>query len=176
MKVLVTHASRHGSTAGISAAVAAAIDERFAQHRHQAVVEVAPVARVRSLAGVDAVVLGSAVYVGKWLPPAREFVRAFATELKARQVWLFSSGPLGDPPRPVDEPAEPAALVAVLGAHGHRVLSGALDRGHLRVSERLVASAVHAPDGDFRDWEAIREWGHAIADQLLVPDRVAATG
>ena len=176
MKVLVTHASRHGATAGISTAVAAAIEERFAQHQRGVEVEVSPVSRVRSLAGYDAVVLGSAVYVGKWLPPAREFVRAFTRDLKVRDVWLFSSGPLGDPPRPVEEPAEPAALVDVLGAHEHPILSGARDRGHLRVSERIVARAVHAPEGDFRDWDAIRAWGHAIADDLVPSSRVTVAG
>ena len=176
MKVLVTHASRHGATAGISTAIAAAVGERFAQHRVDVDVDVTPVSRVRSLSGYDAVVLGSAVYVGKWLAPAREFVRAFAAELKTRDVWLFSSGPLGDPPRPVDEPAEPAALVGVLGAHEHRILAGALDRGHLRVSERVVVRAVHAPEGDFRDWTAIRAWGHAIADQLVTSSRMTAAG
>jgi menaquinone-dependent protoporphyrinogen oxidase len=176
MKVLVAHASRHGSTAGIAAHLGAAIEARCAQHRVPVEVVVEPAATVRSLADVHAVVLGSAVYVGKWLPPARELVRAFTHELKSRDVWLFSSGPLGDPPRPVDEPAEPLALVGVLGAHEHKVLAGALDRGHLGHAERLVARAVHAPEGDFRDWDAIRDWGYQIADDLIRSARLTEAG
>ena len=171
MKVLVTHASRHGSTAEIAAAIGSGIESRCRQHGYVVDVDVLPVARVRSVTEYDAVVLGSAVYVGHWLAPARDLVRTFTSELKAREVWLFSSGPIGDPPRPVEEPAEPAALVGVLGAHGHRLLAGRLDRGHLRMAERLVVRAVHAHDGDYRDWDVVNGWATEIADSLVRSSR-----
>jgi menaquinone-dependent protoporphyrinogen oxidase len=38
------------------------------------------------------VVLGSAVYVGRWLEAGACFVEEQADELAARPVWLFSSG------------------------------------------------------------------------------------
>jgi menaquinone-dependent protoporphyrinogen IX oxidase len=56
--------------------------------------------QVREVDGYDAVVLGSAVYAGHWLKPAREPVGRLGTFLADRPVWLFSSGPVGDPPKP----------------------------------------------------------------------------
>jgi menaquinone-dependent protoporphyrinogen oxidase len=53
---------------------------------------VRPVEQVGDLSGYTEVVLGSAVYVGRWLEPARRFVEEHADELAARPTWLFSSG------------------------------------------------------------------------------------
>jgi menaquinone-dependent protoporphyrinogen oxidase len=81
-------------------------------------------------------------------------------------VWLFSSGPLGDPPVPVDEPAEVTALGAAIGARGHRLFAGRLDRQELRWAERAAARVVHAPEGDFRDHDEIRRWASEVASSL----------
>jgi len=55
--------------------------------------------QIQAVDGFDAVVLGSAVYAGHWLKPARELVDRSRDALAARPVWLFSSGPIGDPPQ-----------------------------------------------------------------------------
>ena len=73
---------------------------------------VLPPEQVEGVNGYDAVVLGSAVYAGHWRKPARELVNRCGTALAERPVWLFSSGPIGEPPFPPDEPhdASPLAL------------------------------------------------------------------
>ena len=67
-----------------------------------------PAEEVDSLDGYDACVIGSAVYVGHWLDPARELVETHARALAGRPVWLFSSGPLGPPDKlkPEGDPVE----------------------------------------------------------------------
>ena len=68
MKALVTAASRHGATLEIACAIAAALEAKQIE---------APVLRVddvTTLAGYDAVVLGSAVYMGHWLEGAKDFI------------------------------------------------------------------------------------------------------
>jgi menaquinone-dependent protoporphyrinogen oxidase len=130
MRVLVTVASRHGSTTQIAAAIGAAlIDAGFPT-------DVLSVEDVPSLEGYGAVVLGSGIYMGRWLEPARRFIDIFDTDLAARPVWLFSSGPVGDPPKPVGEPAEVAGLVERTGAREHRVFAGNLDKHELGIGER----------------------------------------
>ncbi len=43
---------------------------------------------------------------------------------------------------------------------------GALSRDRLSFGERMIAKAVKAPQGDFRDWDAIAAWADSIADEL----------
>lgn len=160
MKVLVTAASRHGATLEIACAIATALE---AQHIE------APVRRVdevKSLAGYDAIVLGSAVYMGRWLEAAKDFVDDHLDEITSRPVWLFSSGPIGDPPKPEIEPEDVAPLVKRTGARNHRLFAGRLERRDLGLGEKVVISAVRAPEGDFRQWPKIDAWAEAIARTL----------
>ena len=60
---------------------------------------VIPPEQVGDVTDYDAMVLGSAVYTGHWLEPAKELVRRSGDGFAGRPVWLFSSGPVGDPTR-----------------------------------------------------------------------------
>jgi menaquinone-dependent protoporphyrinogen oxidase len=79
----------------------------------------------------DAVVLGSAAYVGRWLEPARQYATVHVAELRRRPVWLFSSGPIGEPPFPPDEPHDAGSLMQLTGARSHRVFPGRLEKSRL---------------------------------------------
>lgn len=129
-------------------------------------VEVRDAADSRDLSGFDAVLVGSGIYLGRWLPAARHLVEQHRAELLAVPVWLFSSGPVGDPPRPVDDLTAVTALGATVDARGHRVFAGRLDRGDLAWTERLAVRAVHAAEGDFRDHDDIRSWAVEVAADL----------
>ncbi len=162
MRVLITTASRHGSTAEIATAIARRLRARSAD------VDVATPTAVATLDRFDAVIIGSAVYAGTWMKEARAFLDTFADALAHRQVWIFSSGPLGDEGEGIaDERIE--ELTRASGALGHHVFAGRLDRGELNVAERLLARMVHAPDGDFRDWDDVDRWADSIADTLGEP-------
>ena len=56
--------------------------------------------------------------------------------------------------------------MAVTRAHEHRIFVGKLDKHSLGVGERLIVRTVGAPEGDFRDWAAIRSWAREIAGVL----------
>jgi len=166
MKVLVTAASRHGSTDEIATALIRVLADAGFEVDSRAPQE------VTSVADYDAVVIGSAVYVGKWLEPAKQLIERMAAELRQRPVWLFSSGPLGDPPKPEADPTDIPDLVAAANARGHKVFAGRLERDQLGLGERTVVKLVGAPYGDFRDWDVVRAWAAGIVaaiNEVAVP-------
>jgi len=160
MNVLVTVASKHGSTGEIGEIIAGVLRDA------SLVVDSRPPEGVRDVAPFDAVVLGSAIYAGRWLQPARAFVDRHADALARRPTWIFSSGPIGDPPLPAAESVEAAEIAARLGARDRRTFAGRLDRAQLGFMERAVTRALKAPEGDFRDLDAIRSWADEIAAAL----------
>ena len=163
MRVLVASASKHGSTTEIARAIGTALLLRMVD------ADVRTVESVVTIEGYDAVVLGSGVYMGHWLEPAKRFIEQHAEELRQRPVWLFSSGPLGDPPKPVTEPADVADLIESTRAREHRVFAGSLDKHELGIAERAMVAAVRAPEGDFRPWDEIDTWVGGIVAELAVP-------
>ena len=175
MRVLVTAASRHGSTTGI----ARAIGEELARHGLTAVVQSPE--EVGSIEEYGAVILGSAVYGGHWLEPARELVTRSAAALTERPLWLFSSGPVGDPSRKLvksmgQDPVDLPRMLAVTHARGHQVFAGKLDGRNLGFAQRMSLRLFRGLEGDFRDWSAIREWAADIAGQLTSPGALRAAG
>jgi menaquinone-dependent protoporphyrinogen oxidase len=160
MKILVSTASKHGATAEIGDAIAGKLRE------HDLEVEVHEPGEVTSLDGYDAVILGSAVYAGRWMDSARRFSERHHEALHRLPVWLFSSGPIGDPLEPAEEPADGHRLLGALEAREHRVFPGRVNSDELGWVERTITRMVKAPDGDFRDFDAIRIWASEIADQL----------
>ncbi|MEX0682582.1 MAG: flavodoxin domain-containing protein [Dehalococcoidia bacterium] len=161
MMVLIVVASRHGATGDIADALAVEL------RRHDFVVDVWGARDMPAVQGYDAVILGSAVYMGNWLPDARRFWEAERAALTTVPLWLFSSGPLGDDdPKPHGDPDGITDIREASDARGHRVFVGKLDRKNLGFAERLAAKVVHAPEGDFRDWDDIREWARDIAAAL----------
>lgn len=160
MKILVAAASKHGSTTEI----AKAIGERLSVAGHD--VDVRPAEAVGDVAPYDAVVLGSGVYAGHWLEAAKRLVERDAAVLAARKVWLFSSGPIGDPAKPDGDPADVADLVARTGAVEHRIFAGKIDRHDLGFAERAILAVVKAPEGDYRPWDAVDAWAAEIAGTL----------
>jgi menaquinone-dependent protoporphyrinogen oxidase len=160
MRVLVTTASRHGSTAEIGRAIADVIVGEGIE------VRIVDPDAVTSLDGYDAVILGSAVYAGRWLRPMRELVDRLGGELSSRPVWLFSSGPIGDPPKPEEAPVDVAPIVETTSAREHFVFPGKIDKRVLNFAERAIVGALKVPEGDFRSWDEIRDMARAIAAQL----------
>jgi menaquinone-dependent protoporphyrinogen oxidase len=160
MKVLISAASRHGATLEIATAVKGILE--------QADVEVDLIApeRVNTVEPYDAVVIGSAVYAGRWLAPARDLIEREATTLAGKPVWLFSSGPIGDPAKPVEPPADGVELGRRIGAIDHQVFEGKLDRNELGFAEKAIVRVVGAAVGDYRPWDDILDWTRGIVAKL----------
>jgi len=164
-KVLVAYGTKYGATAEIA--------EKIGETLHQAGLQadVQRTDRVGDVAAYGAVVLGSAVYAGRWVKGAAKFLETNAETLAGRPVWLFSSGPTGqgDPVQLMKGWRFPEALQPVADRIGPRdvaVFHGAIDVKKLNFIERLLIRGIKAPTGDFRDWGAITAWAAAIAATL----------
>jgi menaquinone-dependent protoporphyrinogen oxidase len=168
VEVLISVASKHGSTDEIAEVIAdhlRAVDVR---------VDLVPPDEVTSVDRYDGVILGSAVYAGRWMASSVRFAERFEDGLRQRPVWLLSSGPLGDPPAPAEDPVSVAAILERTGARGHALFAGRARREDLSLAERTIVRAVRAPYGDFRDWAEIEAWACQIVAHLASRARAAA--
>jgi menaquinone-dependent protoporphyrinogen oxidase len=166
--VLVAYATKHGATAEIA--------EKIGEVLRQAGVsaDVVPADRVDDVSTYQAVVLGSAVYMGQWRKEAAKFLTANEGVLAERPVWLFSSGPTGegDPLELMEGWHFPGKLQPVADRIKPRDITafhGATNEDELNFVEKRMLKMVKAPAGDFRDWEAITAWAEAIARELQEP-------
>ena len=157
-EILITYATKHGSTQEVAETIAAKLAEAGLE------TNTVPVDDVRSLDGYEAVVLGGPLYMGRLHRDARAFLRRFRTELAAKPVAVFALGPLEDEPeqwegarRQLDRALAqyPGAEPASVGLFG-----GAID------PETLRFPFSHMPAGDLRDWAAIEEWAARLPGAL----------
>ena len=171
-KILVAYASRFGATAG----VAEAIGKTLAEHGAQ--VDVLPMKVVEDLSPYLAVVAGSAINGGAWLPDALQFVQEHQAELKrvpfaAFLVCMTLIMKNGEQYRShVSTWLEPVRAIVRPVSEG--LFAGALDISKIpSFSDRLkfhisVLSGVWK-EGDHRDWTAIRAWAENLYP-LLTPE------
>jgi menaquinone-dependent protoporphyrinogen oxidase len=168
-KILVAYASKYGATAEIA--------EKIVEVLHQASLqtEILPVNRVRDLKPYKAVILGSAVYFGKWRKEAVKFLKTNEKLLVKRLVWLFSSGPAGegDPVELLNGWRFPTAIQPIVDRIQPRdivVFHGKVDMDKMTLIEKSMIRNVSAPVGDFRDWDAVNTWATSIAEVLKNSD------
>ncbi|HNT77012.1 MAG TPA: flavodoxin domain-containing protein [Anaerolineae bacterium] len=166
--VLVTYATRYGSTQEVAEKVAATLRES------SLAVDVQPAKQVRSLAGYRAVVLGAPLYIGSWLKDAQRFLTQHQAALEKLPVALFSLGPT----RADEGLAEVrASLDAQVGKYpwlkpvAVELFGGKYDPDKLRFPDTILkiipASPLHgAPASDIRDWDAIRAWANSLTEKL----------
>ncbi len=160
MNVLIAVASKYGATRDIADEIAGVLEQKGMETTTQAC------DAATDVDGFDAVIVGSAVYAGRWRPEAMAFVSDHAAQLESIPVWLFSSGPLGDPPKPTENPADLDDLTALVKVRDHAVFAGSLDKANLSLGEKAIVKLVKAPYGDFRSWDTIRAWANHIAEVL----------
>ncbi|MDO4665913.1 MAG: flavodoxin domain-containing protein [Actinomycetaceae bacterium] len=160
MKILVAVASKHGSANEIGDVI---VDQlRAGGHEARRM----DPADVSSLDGIDAVVLGSSVYMTRWMDSAQAFISRFSSELRQMPLWAFSVGLSGVPKGNVQDPSRVGPVLLRIEPREHRTFKGRLDPEVLNLRERTVARLGGAVEGDFRDWEQIRQWADSISQQL----------
>jgi menaquinone-dependent protoporphyrinogen oxidase len=159
MRVLVTWGSKRGGTEGIGRQ----IGESLAQQGFE--VRAAPAAEVTKLDGIEAAVVGGALYANRWPSSVRRFVKRQTPELRRIPVWFFSSGPLDDSADRISIPApqQVAVLAEHVGAKGHVTFGGRLEPN----AKGFVASSMAKKhSGDWRNPERIRGWAAELGKEL----------
>jgi menaquinone-dependent protoporphyrinogen oxidase len=162
--VLVTWATRYGSTEEVAHAVA---DELL---RRRFSVQAQPMASVASLDHYDAVVLGFALYMGHIHKDARRFLTAHQNALSQRPVALFTLGPLETGEKHFAaarlELSKELAKFAWLSPVGSEVFGGKFDPEKLGFPFKLIPALRRTPPTDVRDWTAIHAWAGNLASRL----------
>jgi menaquinone-dependent protoporphyrinogen oxidase len=167
-KILVTYATRTGSTAG----VAEAIGQTLAQNGAE--VEVRPMAEVKEISAYDAVVAGSAIQSHLWLPEAMAFMNTHRAALARRPfaaflVCMTLSMQNGKYRSEVSRWLEPVRAIVRPVSEG--LFAGVLDISKIpsfadRLKFRLSVLFGAWSEGDHRDWEAIRAWATELRPKL----------
>jgi menaquinone-dependent protoporphyrinogen oxidase len=164
-KILVTYASRFGSTAGVAEAIGKTLAERGAQ------VDVLPMRDVKDLSPYTAVVAGSAINGAAWLPEAMQFIQAHRAELARKPfatflVCMTLAMKNGEQYRShVSTWLNP--LRALVRPVSEGIFAGVLDISKIpsfadRLKFRLSVLFGVWKEGDHRDWNAIRTWAENL--------------
>ncbi len=167
-KILVTYASRNGSTAGVAEAIGKTLAEGGIP------VDVLHMQEVKDLTPYRAVVVGSAIQGAQWLPEAMQFVQFHRAELARKPfaaflVCMTLAMKKGDYRQQVAAWLDPVCAVVKPVSKG--LFAGSLDiRKVPSLTERLkfrlsVKMGVWA-EGDHRDWNAIRTWTESLRPLL----------
>ncbi|EIJ43429.1 flavodoxin [Beggiatoa alba B18LD] len=166
-KVLITYASRAGSTQGI----AQAIGEVFV--RHGADVELRFILDVKDLQTYDIVIIGSPIRDMAWLPEALRFIVVHQQVLKHKQIAYFIVGmTLREDTQTTREKALTVLnpIKDLLHPVEIGLFAGALVRDkRLKYFWWLVAKITGLPEGDYRNFHSVREWADQLAKRLLPP-------
>jgi len=169
MKILVAYATKTGSTAEVAAEIGRVIESKGGCQ-----VDVRPVGKLKGVDGYDAVVIGSAIHAGKWLSEATKFVKRHRETLNQVPVALFAVCLLMKEDTEENRRTAAAYLDPVcemVRPVEVGLFAGAMDYGKLPFILRPLIRAMKAPQGDFRDWEAIRAWASRICDRLVQGER-----
>jgi menaquinone-dependent protoporphyrinogen oxidase len=158
LSVLVAYATKKGSTREVGEAIAETLAEQGIK------VSVRPAGEVRELDGYDSVVLGGALYMGRWHADARRFLKRHREALAELPIAVFGMGPLTVEEHDVEGSRKQLdrALAATpeLEPVSVAIFGGVVD------PEKLRFPFSHMPASDARDWEAIRTWAEHLATAL----------
>lgn len=162
-KVLVAYGTKMGATREIATAIAEQLTQAGAD------VHLTSAEDAAALDRYDALVVGSALYAGRWRPAAVDLLVRQAKTRSTIPVWLFQSGPCGE-----DAGGQPPApkrvrqLAVTMGSAAPTTFGGRLELASAQgFLARRMAKGPMA--GDYRDFELIRRWADGIAVHLALP-------
>ncbi len=162
-KILIAYASRAGSTGEVAQAIGQALGSNGAR------VDVHQIRDTPGVSGYDAVVIGSAIRMGRWLPEAIDFIKAHRDTLGRVPTAFFTvcmtlHEDTEENRRTVEAYLDPAR--AILEPVSNGLFAGKIDLDKLSLFDRLIVKVGKVPVGDFRNWDAIRAWAEELKPLL----------
>jgi menaquinone-dependent protoporphyrinogen oxidase len=157
-RVLVAYATKRGSTREVAEAIATTLKEQGCR------VDLRAAADCRDLSEYRSVVLGGALYMGRWHRDARAFLKRHSTALETRPIAIFAMGP-----QKVDDKSMRSARQQLdnalkrsrgLDPVAITIFGGVIDPAKLRFPFNRMKPS------DARDWDAIRTWAVDLATRL----------
>lgn len=157
-RVLVTYASKHGSTAEVAEVVAAILCSQGLE------VDVQPAGEVANISRYGGVVLGGALYVGRLHRDARRFLDRHREALATLPFALFAMGPRTLEQR--DVASSRAQVAHALDQVPEVTPFSVAVFGGVGDPTELSFPFSRMPAFDARDWDAIHVWARQVAVQL----------
>jgi menaquinone-dependent protoporphyrinogen oxidase len=164
-QILVAYGTRYGSTREVAETVAVTLGEQSIG------TEVKQAREVRSLAGYDAVVLGTPLYLGALHKDVRALLEKNRAALEHTPFALFALGPIKaddglDGSR--EQLFTALAKLPVPTPVATAVFVGAYDPARLVFKDKMIAALPASPlhgevAHDDRDWKAVRAWAGELA-------------
>jgi menaquinone-dependent protoporphyrinogen oxidase len=160
--ILVAYTTRHGSTQEVAEVIAATL-------RGQGFpAEAQPATSISSLAPYDAVILGTALYMGFLHHDAKEFLRNHHEALQHRPAAFFALAPVYAEDRDWVAATEQArrelARFPWFVPVSHQIFAGTYHPGTASSPFQFVPSIHDTTSADHHDWDAIHAWTY---DQLI---------
>lgn len=162
--ILVAYATRAGSTGEVAQAIAETLRQAGLD------VDLRPVREVADVSPYRAVILGSPIRASHWMPEAMRFLRRHREALSRIPVAYFTvcitlMEDTEENRRMVESWMEPVR--ALLEPVSMGLFAGKMDYRRLSFLERfIIQKMIKVPEGDHRNWEAIRTWAREIAGLL----------
>ena len=157
-KVLVTYASRYGSTGGVADAIGKELCSKGVA------ADIALIKNAVNISSYQGVVIGSPIYMGKWMSEAVDFVKKNRDILSKVPVAYFVVGATMFQPTDSNRAKALSYMDPILKdvpeikPVGIGTFAGALDYNNLSWLNKKIMKSKGVPEGDFRDWNAIRAW------------------